>query len=182
MSISVTLEGRPIAIELNAKRTLGGDIMIFDHEDMDIILVKEQKKCLLLPKEEMSDKVYASQDRLCKFLVKHGVANPESIRGGNIYGSMEVTYMESKIPGIDPLQATLFGIYEHLKGEKPYFGTTDKLTDDYLDHVLRPSDEFSTDLGDVPHSAQKGSMDSRVRSYGYMYNYSLMREQKEEEK
>ncbi len=155
MSISVKLEGRPVAIELNAKRTLAGDIMIFDHEDIDIILMKEQSKCLLLPKEEMSDKVYASQDRLCKFLVKTGVAKAESIRGGNIYGSMEVTYMESKIPGVDSLQATLFGIYEHLKGEKPYFGTTDRLTDDHLDHLLRPSEEFSTNLGDVPHSAQK---------------------------
>ena len=44
---------------------------------------------------------------------------------------------------------------------------------------LEPDEENSTELGEIPHSSQKGSMDPRVRPYGYMYNYSLVREQKE---
>ena len=144
--------------------------------------MKEKNKCLCFPKEEMSDKVYDSQDRMYKFLVKRGIVAPDSIQGGNVYGSLEAKIIESTIPGVNSIQATLFGIYEYLKGERPHFGTADQITDDYLDHVLRPAPEYSTELGDVPQHASKGSMDSRVRSYGYMYNYSLMRENKKDKK
>ena len=180
MPISVKLDQKPVTIELKAPRTLSGDIMIFDHEDIDIVIMKEKKKCLAFPKNEMSDRVYDSQDRLYRFLSKRGIVTPESVQGGNVYGSLEAQIMESTIPGVNSVQAALFTIYEYLKGERPYFGSVDQITDDYLDHVLRPSDEHSTDLGDVPQAASKGSMDSRVRAYGYQYNYSLMRENKKE--
>ena len=93
MPISVKLDQKPVTIELNARRTLSGDIMIFDHEDIDIVIMKEKKKCLAFPKNEMSDRVYDSQDRLYRFLSKRGIVTPESIQGGNVYGSLEAQIM-----------------------------------------------------------------------------------------
>ena len=39
MPISLKLDRKTVTVELNARRTLEGDIIITDHEDMDIILL-----------------------------------------------------------------------------------------------------------------------------------------------
>ena len=180
MTIKIDIEMDP-RIELKARRTIDGNIIILDHEDMDIVLMTEKKKCVAFPKDSMSDKVYSSQDRMFKFLAKKGLVNAGTIRGGNVFGSMEAEMLESKIPGIDYNQALLFSIHEYITEEKPYFKSSKEYDDDVLDAMLRPSPEDSTELGDVPQSAHKGSHSPSVRPYGFMYNYSLVREGNESE-
>ena len=175
MTIKATIELDP-RIELKVRRTLSGDILIMDHEDIDVVLMVEKKKCVTFPKENLSDKVYASQDRMFRFLAKRGIISHSAVRGGNVFGSMEAEMLESKIPGIEANQAFLYAIHEYINGEKKYFKSSQEYDDDRLDSLLRPAPEDSTDLGDVPQSDKKGSMDSRVRPYGFMYNYSLIRE------
>ncbi len=175
MTIKVTIELDP-RVELKMRRTLDGDILIMDHEDIDVVLMLEKKKCVTFPKENLSDKVYSSQDRMFRFLAKRGLISHSSVRGGNVFGSLEAEMLESKIPGIDANQAFLYAINEYINGEKKYFKSSQEYEDERLDAMLRPSDQDSTELGDVPQSDKKGSMDSRVRPYGYMYNYSLIRE------
>tara|TARA_R100001126_G_C4846334_1_gene159625 strand:+ start:563 stop:1105 length:543 start_codon:yes stop_codon:yes gene_type:complete len=180
MSISVDIKLDP-KISLKARRTLDGNIMIMDHEDIDIVLMLEKKKCVIFPKDSMSDKTYYAQDRIFKFLAKKGLINRGTVRGGNVFGSFEAEMLESKIPGIDQTQAFLFGIHQYIEDEKPYFKSSSQYNDDRLDQLLQPGPEDSTELGDVPQSDKKGSMDSRVRPYGYMYNYSLIREGESED-
>lgn len=175
MTIKIDIEMDP-RINLKARRTIEGNIMILDHEDMDIILMTEKMKCVTFPKGPMSDKVYSSQDRMFKFLSQKGLVNQSSIRGGNVFGSLEAEMLESKIPGVDYSQALLFSIHEYITGERPYFKSSEEYDDDRLDAMLRPSTEDSTELGDVPQKAQKGSHSPSVRPYGFMYNYSLVRE------
>ena len=69
--------------------------------------------------------------------------------------------------------------YHYIKEERPYFTVTSKISDKEMDHLLHPEDEYSTDLGTVPHKDRKGSMSPSVRPYGYQYNYSLLREKEE---
>ena len=181
MTISVDIEKNP-KISLKARRSLNGNIMIFDHEDIDIVISTEGKKCVVFPKDQMSDKVYDAQDRMFKYLVKRGVVDHSSIKGGNVHGSMEAMVLESKIPGVDNIQAALYSISEYLNMERPFFKSSSNFDDERLDHMLRPGPEDSTELGDVPQSDQKGSLHPGIRPYGFMYNYSLIREnQKEEE-
>ena len=180
MTISVDIKVNP-KISLKARRTLNGNIMIFDHEDMDIVISTESKKCVVFPKDQMSDKVYESQDRMFKYLVKRGVIDHSSIRGGNVHGSMEAIVLESKIPGVDNIQAALYSISEYLNKEKPFFKGSNEYDDERLDNMLRPKPEDSTELGDVPQSDQKGSLHPGIRPYGFMYTYSLVREQKQKE-
>ena len=175
MSIKAAIEMYP-RIELKVRRTITGDILIMDHEDIDVVLMVEKKKCVTFPKENLSDKVYASQDRMFRFLVKRGLIGHSSVRGGNVFGSLEAEMLESKIPGIDVNQAFLYAIDEYITGEKKYFKSSKEYDDERLDSLLRPSAEDSTELGDIPHSSAKGSMHSKVRPYGFMYNYSLIRE------
>lgn len=180
MTISVNLQKDP-RISLKARRTLDGNVMIFDHEDIDIVLALESNKCVTFPKEQLSDKVYSAQDRMFEYLAKRGVIEYSSIRGGNVHGSLEGKILESKIPGVDSLQACLYAIHEYLENEKPFFRIASDFEEDRLDNLLRPGVEDSTELGDVPHSAKKGSHGFTRGPYGFMYNYSLVREHNEEE-
>ena len=52
---------------LQARRTLNGDVLIFDHEDIDIAIMPEKKKIVALSKDLMGDHVYGSQNRLLTF-------------------------------------------------------------------------------------------------------------------
>ena len=180
MSIDIEIKLDP-KIELKARRTLAGDIMILDHEDIDIVLMLEKGKCVSFPKEEMSDKVYYAQDRMYNFLAKQGLISHSTVRGGNVFGSMEAEMLESKIPGINRNQAMLYSIHEYITGEKPYFRKANQFDDERLDSMLRPAPEDSTELGDVPHKAKKGPDASAVKPYGFMYNYSLIREDQGED-
>ena len=69
MAINVDIKMDP-RIQLKARKTLEGNILILDHEDIDIVLVKEKKKCVTFPKNNLSDRVYDSQDRVFKFLAR----------------------------------------------------------------------------------------------------------------
>ena len=96
---------------------------------------------------------------------------------------MEASILESSIKGIDETQAFIYSLDKYLNDEKPYFTSSKKLQDDYLDNLLKPPADDSTELGDVPHSDKKGSHGFTRGPYGFMYNYSLVREHnaKEEE-
>ena len=174
INIGIKLDPR---VNLKARRTLDGNILIMDHEDIDIVLMLEKGKCLTFPKSTMSERVYMAQDRMFNFLAKKGLVSRDAIQGSNVFGSLEAKMIDSKIPGIDRDQAFLYTINEYIQQEKPYFSTHDQYDDSRLDRLLMPDEENSTELGDVPQSDKKGSHDSRVRPYGYMYNYSLIREE-----
>jgi hypothetical protein len=155
MTINIGIDLDP-RVELKIRRTLGGDLLIMDHEDIDIVLMLEKGKCVAFPKEIMSDRVYSAQDRMFSFLAKKGLIYRGDIQGANVFGALEAKMMDSKVPGVDRDQAFVYSIHEY--------------------RLLQPEDDYSTELGDVPHSDRKGSQDSRVRPYGFMYNYSLVRE------
>jgi len=180
MEIKAKINKTP-RVKLKARRNLEGNIMIFDHEDIDIVLMPEKSKCITFPKESMSDKVYDTQDRMFHFLAKKGIVDHSTVRGGNVFGSMEAEIMKSAIPGIDASQAFLYAINEYINNEKPYFMTADDFDDARLDKLLRPGPEDSTELGDVPQSDRKGSMHKQIGPYGFQYNYSLVREGKGED-
>ena len=175
MSLTVDIDKHP-RVKLKARRTLDGKLMVFDHEDIDIVLNLEGKKCVSFPKEQLSDRAYLAQDRMFKFLSKKGVVDHSSVRGGNVHGSLEAMILESKVPGVDQVQACLYAISEFLNEEKPFFRTSADFDASRLDSLANPSSEESTDLGDVPQSDQKGSMHPGIRPYGFQYNYSLIRE------
>lgn len=168
-------------VKLKARRTLEGNIMILDHEDIDIVLMPEQNKCITFPKEVMSEKVYDTQDRMFRFLSKKGIVDQSTVRGGNIFGSLEADIMVSKIPGVDSSQAFLYALHEYINDEKPYFLSSSEYDEKRVDALLRPSDEESTELGDVPQSDKKGSMHKQIGPYGFQYNYSLVRESESED-
>ena len=58
---------------LNTKQTLDGDYLIFDHKDIDIVIMAEKKKVVAFAKDLMSEVVYGAESRLMEYLRKHGI-------------------------------------------------------------------------------------------------------------
>ena len=118
-------------VNLVARRSLNGDIMIFDHEDIDIVVMPDKNKIVTFPKDLMEDKVYSSQDRLFYFLRKNGVIEPESVQGGNIYGSIEAAIASPLEENVSSVQVAVRTISKFIEEEKPYFRTYQEFEEDY---------------------------------------------------
>jgi len=161
------VEKDEIEFNLNLRNALNGDLMILDHKDIDIVVQPTSKKIVTFAKEITSDAVYGAESRLLEYLRGQGVIDYDSIQGGNVYGSLEGQIMDSQ--SHDPIKVTLLKISEWMTSEQPYItGTTayDDLQDDAL---VDPDNEYSTDLGDVPHAEKKGSIKSDSLFAPYLY-------------
>jgi hypothetical protein len=153
--------------ELVVRETLDGNLMIYDHKDIDIVLMQEQKKIIAFAKDMLTDNVYGAESRLFEFLRKKGIVAYDSIQGGNIYGSMEGKILDSK--KYNSVKAALLNIAEWFKVEKPLTDSLeahDELMDDAL---LSPDEEHATELGEVPHEEEKGSILQKNLFAPYLY-------------
>tara|TARA_R110002072_G_scaffold172467_1_gene326562 strand:- start:835 stop:1440 length:606 start_codon:yes stop_codon:yes gene_type:complete len=153
--------------ELTARETLSGDLMIYDHKDIDIVLMQEKKKIVAFAKDMLTDTVYGAESRMFEHLRQHGIVAYDSIQGGNIYGSMEAKILESK--KFDSIKSALVEIANWFKEETPMMESLedhDQIMDDAL---LDPDDEHATELGEVPHEEEKGSILQNNMFSSYMY-------------
>jgi len=145
-------------ISLNARKSLNGDVMIFDHKDIDIVLLIEAKKIVAFAKESFGDHVYQSQDRLFNFLRRKGVIVPESVQGGNVYGSMEAELNTPNEDNVSRFDVALLSIKNFIDEEAPYFDTYEDYEEKEMESLTDPNEEDSTELGEVPHETMKGSL------------------------
>ena len=164
-------------LSMNLRRTMSGDFAIYDHQEMDIVVMPEKKKILAMAKNEMSDEVYGAQDRLFTFLRRKGVIAEDSIQSGSVYGSMQGAYVESKIGGKED-DIVLFTIGKFLEEEKPYYAHDAALEAELINSYTDPQEPDATELGDVPHSAKKGSVDvfPAMKSYYRVYESKKVEE------
>ena len=59
MDIKITVGSKvQETISLNARKSLDGSLMIFDHQDIDIVLMLEKKKVITFPKEILDEFIY----------------------------------------------------------------------------------------------------------------------------
>ena len=160
-------------VELQIRRSMNGDYYISDHSDIDIILLKDKQKVLVIAKDLMSELVYGAQDRLFGFLKKKGLVTMGSVRGGNAYGSIEGEIPVTNHPS--PIKLIMLNISKWVDEERPYFETMDHLEDMEEEHFTSPEEEDSTALGDVPHEDKKGAMITglSVMHSPFYYNYYL---------
>ena len=162
-------EPKPQAsMELIARKTLDGNFAIQDHLDIDIVVMPDAAKIVCFAKTDMSNAIYDIQKRMFEYLRKRGVVIPETIMGGNVYGSMEAKYpSESDIA--DPTQAVIFSIGKFIEEEKPYFmwDAAHKASED--ERILEPSDEETTAFDPDLHSPDKGNSSALPLSMYQVY-------------
>jgi len=163
----VNIEKQLLEFKLDLRRALNGDLMIFDHTDIDIIVMLEKKKIVAFAKDLMTDIVYGAENRLFEHLKKCGIIAFDSIQGGNVYGSLEAKILDSK--ELDPIKASLYEISQWMNEERPYFASTDAHDEMMDDALTDPDDINSTELGEVPHEEEKGSIIQRNLFAPYLY-------------
>jgi hypothetical protein len=160
-----------LEFKLNMRRALNGDLMIFDHADIDIVVMLESKKIVAFAKDLMSEVVYGAESRLFDHLKKKGVVAFDSIQGGNVYGSLEAKILEST--ELDSVKASLYEISQWMDGERPYFKSMEAYDEMMDDALLDPDEKDSTELGEVPQDVKKGSIDQSVLFSPYTYGRYL---------
>jgi len=167
------IAARPgIKVRLDIRKALGGDLIISDHPDIDIVIMPEKNKILALPKKLKSEVVYGAQSRLFEFLQVRGIVDPASVQGGNVFASLEGTIPAA--PEMPAIKIAIINIAKWLEQEEPALEFVEEYEQEVNDDYTDPDKEYSTELGQVPQAAEKGSIrPSLVRGpYGLsLYNY-----------
>ena len=164
-------EKKPVVAtrELKIRKTLGGDLVIFDHRDIDIVLMPKKNKIVSFAKEAYTDEAYHSSDRLFKFLTDRGIVVRESIQGGNVYSSIEAQIEEAK--DYNTTQLALLTIANFMDEEKPYLEFQDDVEETYEERMTDPNHEESSEYDPRRHSEEKGSV-SKTPHRGLYTNYT----------
>lgn len=168
MGIKIKIGEKPkpkTKVDLEIRKSVDGNLMIFDHEDIDIVLLNEKNKVLTYAKEIMDDKVYNSQDRLMKYLTKKGIIDPSTIRAGNIYSSIEAKLLTPK-NDMNHIDFALLNIGRWMEEERPYFMYMKAVEKQEVEQLTNPDDEDSTELGEIPHAKRKGVLNPDVYPLG----------------
>jgi hypothetical protein len=154
-------------VNLKARRTLDGNIIVSDHPDIDVVIMPEKMRVICFSRDNFDDHIYQTQDRFMKYLFKKGVLVFDSISGGNVYGSLEGKLIKpaQDIP-MDNLMLML--VSKWIDEEKPSFIYQKAIDDIYADRMTEPDDSESTELGSVKAAKEKGSVPiHQVRRYAY---------------
>jgi hypothetical protein len=151
-------------VSLKARKSLSGDIMIYDHNEMDIVIMPKKKKILTFAKEYYGDDVYEAQNRLFNFLRKRGVIQYDSIAGGNIYYSMQATLQESE--EYNTVQHALLAVSRFLILEKPQMEFDKAFEEQEEERLNEPPPGEYTELDLDRHEERKGSINPGHFPYG----------------
>ena len=156
------------------KRSLSGQIMVFNHIDMDIVLDEQNGKVTAYSKKDFGELVYKSQNRFFDYLFKKGVILPESIKGSNVFGSIEAEYpKEAQVEHLT--EVVLYNIAGFMNSEQDYIKSFEYTDEEEDRRLLHPDKEDSTELGEVPQEEKKGTLSPGYPGYYYglagMYRY-----------
>mgnify|MGYP003660497100 CR=1 FL=1 len=116
-----------VRLEMDIRKSVNGDLMIFDHGDIDIVLSTTQNKVIAFPKETSNDLVYGAQNRFFTHLRKKGLIIPESIQAGSFYGSFERTLEKPFKESLSSAKLALVNIDNFITEERPYFESTEAI-------------------------------------------------------
>ena len=154
--ITIKIGGPQATVELNARKALDGSLLIMDHAKIDIAVMPEEMKVVTFPKTSSTEDVYEYQNRLLELLADKGVMDRATIQGGNVFRSLEGALFESE--EVNPFQAAVYVISEFLSYESENERIADNYEKELEDMYTHPSDRDTTEYGEVPQYAQKGSM------------------------
>ena len=154
--IKIKIGGPQATVELYARKALDGSLLIMDHQKIDIVVMPDKMKISTFPKSNATEDVYEYQNRLLELLADRGILDRGSIQGGNIFRSLEGEVFENT--QVNPLQAAVFVISEYIGIEAQHEHIADQYEKELEDMYTHPDDRESTEYGEVPQSADKGSM------------------------
>ena len=159
-------------ILMNARKTIDGNILIFDHPDTNIMINPTKSKIVSLPKKEIDDELYDTQKRLFNFLVNKGVVDYESVQDGNMFMTKEATIPEPAGEG-DKIQYCLYVLSKFIEDEIPYYENMEQYKKDMEQNLLEPEIDEYTEFDPSRHDTVKGTLPPRMVKYGIHSIYRL---------
>ena len=174
MSIKIVINNPNIEkIYLNAKKTIDGNILVSDHNDLVIMIKPAKGKIVAFPKEELDDEIYDSQKRLFDFLVKDGVVDMSTVQSGDLFMTMEATIPDVKGEG-DKIQYCLYSVSKFIDKEAPFYKSMEEFKQEMEDNLLEPEEDEYTEFDpETHHSPSKGSLPPNMVKYGIHSIYRL---------
>jgi len=159
-------------IRLEITKSLSGDLIIKEHPTIDIFILPNKNKIVTFPKHGFGDRAYEAQKETLVELSYRGVLDRNSIQGGMVYGALEAKILDNE--QVSPVQVLLYELEGILRTNKSDFEVSQEYEDDIEDRFLEPSDEDSTEHGEVPpeEERRKKELDKPYYSYsgfGYVY-------------
>ena len=174
MSLKIVIDLKKIEkIMLNARKTIDGNILIFDHPDIDIMLQTNKSKIVAFPKKELDDEIYDCQKRLFDTLVTAGCVDRSTVQSGDLFMTMEATVPEVVGEG-DKIQYCLYAISNFIEEELPFYKNMEDYEKEMENNLLEPEVDEYTELDpDRYHQASKGSLPPNMVKYGIHSIYRL---------
>ena len=159
-------------IRLEVSKNMNGDLIVKEHPMIDIYILPKKSKVVTFPKQGFGDQAYAAQRKTLMELVETGVLDRNSIQGGMVYGALEAKMLSSE--EVSPVQVLLYELDKIVKTSRSDFDISQEYEEDVEDRFLSPSDEESTEHGEIPpeEERRKREMDKPYYSYsgfGYLY-------------
>jgi hypothetical protein len=156
-------------LPMNVKKTLEGNICIYDHPYMDIVISPSNTKIITFPKDNRMKDTYVTQRDFMEFMKDHGLIKFDSIRGGSLHNSLECIYPTPE--DVDPISAILIGVYRYVQISSQHEQRLKDYEQSIEQEYLNPDEEHSTDLetANSLHKTKKGSIDPKQMAYGLLY-------------
>ena len=168
-------EPKPIqkSISLKIKKSLNGNLLIDDHEYMDIVVIPSEGKVMALQKPYSEKDPYEYQRDLMYSLFKGGILEDQVPEGSAQFGALEALYPTEG--DVDTLQALLLQISEYISRTKDDEIVATEYDNNIEDKFTDPNEEDSTEYGAVPpyQDTPGGSLNAdptyTFAGYGYLY-------------
>lgn len=167
--IKIIMKGVFFTVKLNARKTLDGNIIVYDHPTVDILIVPVKNKVICMPKKNYFHDTYGTQKRFFDFLEQRGAIVFGSTRGGNVFNSLECFYPVNQ--ELDVLQVILLLTKRFIEEEQKSMLTQEDYEEEVKNLYTDPDDDSSTELGEVPHARKKGSIDPNYKPYNLLYRF-----------
>ena len=160
-------------ITLKIKKTLDGNLLIDDHEHMDIVVVSSTNKVMTIPKPYAEKEAYSYQKEFMYEMFKGGVLVLDSTQGGAKFGVLEASYPNES--DVSTLQSLLFRIDKYIKETSSSEVLADEYEQNIEDRFTDPNEEDSTEYGEIPPYEDtpegQASANTNYNFYGYGYLY-----------
>ena len=168
-------EAKPQAtVALEISQTLDGNLLINDHEYIDIVVVPKENKIVTLPKPYAERDVYDYQQSLMYSLFKSGIISGP-VEGGAVFGMVEAAYPSAPTSQVDPVQALLLQVEKFIQTSRVQGQRAEDYDKHIEDNFTDPPDSESTAYGeippyqDTPGANQIGDPTYTFAGYGYLY-------------
>ena len=177
IKIRLTKIEKPVQAEIALKisKTLDGNLIIDDHESIDIVVNPNEGKVITLPKPYAESDVYDYQRDLMYYLFKGGVTEAAMPQAGLAFGMIETPYKVDSTTEVNSLQSVLYLISEYIRETSGDEDVAKEYDKNIEDRFTDPDDSETTALGEIspyednPEAYQIGDPTYSFAGYGYYY-------------